>query len=88
MLSKEIVEEFFVKIKLHDSQGKIRPLPPEGELVVEKFRSSWVNEELLDGQFPVVSVGPTTLADGVEGYTIRKEIIYLNQFSVPRPNIQ
>lgn len=88
MLSKEIVEEYFVKAPLRDSQGRFCPLPLEGEFVLEGFKNSWLREELPEGQIPMVSVGPVILSDGAEGYSIRKEIVYENQASVPPFRIQ
>ena len=68
--------------------GGLCPLPLEGEFVLEGFKNSWLREELLDGQAPMVSVGPVILADGAEGYSIRKEIVYKNQASAPPLYIQ
>lgn len=77
MLNKEvvIVEEFFVKAHHHDNQGRICPLPLEGRFVFAEFRNSWLRVKLPKGQTPRVSAGPTILADGPEGYSIRKEIV-------------
>ena len=69
MLNKETIEEFFVKTQLHDSQGRICPLPLEGEFVLEGIRNSWLNEKFPEGWIPMVSVGPTILVDGAEGYS-------------------
>jgi len=91
MLNKEretvtvTVDEFFVKAPHHDSQGGINPLPPEGEVVLDEFKKSWLSEQLPEGQFPMVSVGPVVLDDGLEGYSIRKEIVYKNRDSIPPP---
>ena len=85
MLNKEIVEEYFVKTPLYDSQGRICPLPLEGEFILEEFRESWLSEQLPEGLIPMVSVGPKTLDDGLEGYSIRKEIVYEKQVSIPQP---
>jgi hypothetical protein len=88
MLSKEIVEEFFVKTKLYDSQGKLCPLPPKAEIILEEFKNSWLKEKLPDDQTAVVSVSPEILSDGAEGYSIRKVIVYESQTSAPPLNIQ
>lgn len=76
------------KTKLHDSQRAPCLLPLKGMIVLEVFKTNWLKVELPDGQFPLVSVGPVILADGAEGYFIRKEIVYESQASAPPPHIQ
>lgn len=78
MLSKEIVEEVFIRTPLHNENGFLWTLPPAGKLVMEVFRRNWFEGEFPEGQIPMISVGPKKLPDGTEGYSIRKEIVYKN----------
>lgn len=73
-----IIEDFFVP-KDHNGQGKLNP--PSyviGRFMFEKFKCEWLSVQVPDGYFARVSVYPTMTHDGVEGFSIRKEIVPLS----------
>ncbi|MGD0522940.1 MAG: hypothetical protein ABSA43_00040 [Candidatus Microgenomates bacterium] len=83
----EIIDEFFVAAH-RDSQGRLYPLSPLGMFVLEEFKNNWLGVQVPEGQTPRVSVGPTKLDDGLEVYSIRKEIVPQEPVpTFPPPNI-
>ena len=77
MKNKEIIEEIFVKTPLHDNNGRICPLPYKACLMAYQLKKDWMKEEFPEGVKPMFSIGPKKLEDGTEGYSLRKEVIYL-----------
>jgi len=75
MLSKEVVQQYFIPAQLHDSFGRFLPLPLEGKFMAEGLRRNWLKQEFSEGLIPMFSIGPIVLEDGTEGYLLRMEIV-------------
>jgi len=74
-MNKEIKHEVFVKAPLHDEKGRILPLPAGARIMAEALKEEWLEQDFPEGVKPLFSVGPKTLEDGTEGYSLRQEVI-------------
>jgi hypothetical protein len=75
MLSKEVVSEIFVAGPHRDGEGHILPAPSSAIAFRDVFRQEWDGSGLKPDERAMVSMGPT-VKDGVEGFSVRKEIVY------------
>jgi hypothetical protein len=75
MLSKEVVAEIFVAGPHKSQEGHILPAPISAVAIRNAFKDEWLDKSLKDSKRHMVSIRRTT-KDGVEGFSVRKEIIH------------
>ena len=74
----EVLDEIFFPAPVKDAQGRIIPAPPAAQRKKIELTKTWLaNHPRLPYEKPIVSMGPR-VKDGAEGYSVRKEIKYLN----------
>lgn len=72
----ETVEEFFFPAPIRDAQGNILPAPAVAQQKQAEITGPWhVSHPNTPHEKSLISMGPR-VKDGVEGYSVRKEIIY------------
>ena len=73
----EVLEEFFIPGPHRDSEGHILPAPPDAVTMYERLKTEWLlPHPYLPYEKPLV-VMVHQVRDGQEGFTVRKEIMYL-----------
>jgi hypothetical protein len=75
MLSKEVVTEIFIAGAHRDAEGHILPAPVSAIAIRDALKDQWDGGGLKPNERAMVSLGPT-VKDGVEGFSVRKEIVH------------
>lgn len=86
-LNKEIISETIFPTEIPMCKGVIAVAPPEAVAKRDELRKTWLatfsiasgvdrNLESPRHEFPMVSMGQTTLNDGTVAFYVRQEIVY------------